>query len=91
MVGMAGFEPTTTTPQCSALPAALHPVYEVLYSLFKLIMFKFNYVGALAFVLFTSHTFCNDNTIETSSIVSGYIKNNVTHWDDIPYAKPVGI
>ena len=52
-------------------------------------MFKFNYVGALAFVLFTMHTFCNDNTIETSSgIVSGYIKNNVTHWDDIPYAKP---
>ena len=26
--------------------------------------------------------------ISSSGIVKGYLKNNVIHWDDIPYAKP---
>ena len=30
MVGMAGFEPTTTTPQCGALPDAYIPLHYYL-------------------------------------------------------------
>ena len=33
--------------------------------------------------------YSNENIVKSSSgIVTGYLKNNVFHWDDIPYAKP---
>ena len=50
---------------------------------------KFNKIIVNLIFLMSCNILANTIDIKSNSgIVSGYIKNNVIHWDDIPYAKP---
>ena len=50
---------------------------------------KFNYIFIFIFCFISSNVYSNEYEVNTDSgHVLGYLKNNVIHWDDIPYAKP---
>jgi len=50
---------------------------------------KFNYIFISIFCFISSNIYSNEYEVNTESgLVFGHIKNNVIHWDDIPYAKP---
>ena len=52
-------------------------------------MKKIQYILLTIVFSISSNLYSSEYTIESSSgIVKGYLKNNVIHWDDIPYAKP---
>ena len=50
---------------------------------------KSNFILIFIFCFISSNVYSNEYEVSTESgLVFGYIKNNVIHWDDIPYAKP---
>jgi para-nitrobenzyl esterase len=50
---------------------------------------KFNYIFIFIFCCISSNVFSNEYEVNSDSgHTFGYLKNNVIHWDDIPYAKP---
>ena len=50
---------------------------------------KFNYIFIFILCCISTEVYSNEYEVSTESgLVFGYIKNNVIHWDDIPYAKP---
>ena len=50
---------------------------------------KFNYIFIFIFCCISFNVFSNEYEVNSDSgHTIGYLKNNVIHWDDIPYAKP---
>ena len=50
---------------------------------------KYKLLICLAILANSSHTYSNENIVETDSgITHGYVKNATINWDDIPYALP---
>ena len=85
MVGMAGFEPTTTTHSVVAMNT-LHRLMVIIFSInIVMVFFLYSFLSITLSVLLHA----KDYEVQSSSGVSiGISKNNVIIWDDIPYAKP---
>ena len=50
---------------------------------------KIKYLLSLIIISMSAHIFGGEYDVHSESgLVSGYIKNNVINWDDIPYAQP---